>query len=261
MTSIDTMNGLLDLIRRLRSPEGCPWDRVQTDRDLGRYLLSEAYEVIDAIDEASPEHVREELGDLLFQILFLVVLAEERGEFEAADVVREVADKMVRRHPHVFGDKKVADAAEVKRNWDEIKATVENKKKAAPALFDGVPRSLPALAQAQEITKRAARVGFDWDAADSVLEKIEEELNELRQALKEGEAGAIREELGDLFFSLVNLSRFIAVDAEQALRGTIAKFIRRFAAVERGLQAQGKDLTQGTLAEMNRLWEATKRDE
>jgi len=254
----ENLEGLLQLIRTLRAPDGCPWDRVQTEKDLAKYLINEAYEVVEAIEEASPGHIREELGDLLFQILFIVVQAEEKSDFRMADVIREVSDKMIRRHPHVFGDRQVSGVAEVKANWDEIKATVENKTRTSSALFDGIPRSFPALRQAQEVTRRASTVGFDWERADQVLEKIEEEIGELRQALRENQAAAIREELGDLLFSVVNLSRFAGVEAEDALRGTIAKFIRRFTSMEQGLKADGKDPAGATLAEMDRLWEAAK---
>lgn len=255
----DGLEGLLDLIRTLRSPRGCPWDRVQTDRDLGRYLLSEAYEVLDAVDETSPDHIREELGDLLFQILFLVVLAEERGEFAMADVVRGVAEKMVRRHPHVFGDGKASNAAEVKLRWDEIKATIENRRKESSDLFDGIPRSLPALSQAQEVTRRAATVGFDWSHTREVLEKMDEEREELRQALAEGNRESVREEVGDLLLTLVNVSRFVQVDAELALRGAVAKFIRRFSRMEEGLRRSGRTLEEASMAEMDALWEEVKK--
>ncbi|MDQ5986041.1 MAG: tetrapyrrole methylase family protein / MazG family protein [Syntrophus sp. SKADARSKE-3] len=255
------LEGLLQLIRTLRAPDGCPWDRAQTDRDLVKYLLSEAYEVADAVDEASPAHVREELGDLLFQILFLVVMAEERGEFEMSHVIREIMAKMIRRHPHVFGDTKVEGVADIKANWDEIKARVEKKIKTTSTLFDGISRSLPALSQAEEVTKRASTVGFDWESADQVLEKIEEEIGELRHAMQGGDPKALREEIGDLLFSVVNLSRFIHVTAEDALRGTIAKFIKRFTFVEKGLQTARKDLAGATLAEMDALWEASKQND
>jgi tetrapyrrole methylase family protein/MazG family protein len=253
------LEGLLQLIRTLRSPEGCPWDKVQKEKDLAKYLISEAYEVVDAIDEAAPGHIREELGDLLFQILFLVVMAEEKGEFRMADVIGEVSAKMIRRHPHVFGDIKVSGVADVKVNWDEIKATVENKVKTSSALFDGIPRSFPALRQAQEVTKRASAVGFDWKNADQVLEKVAEEIAEFRRAIKEGNPEAVREEIGDLLLTIVNLSRFVDVEAEDALRETIAKFIRRFATMENGLKAVGKDPANATLAEMDQLWEASKQ--
>ena len=250
--------GLRQLIRTLRSPEGCPWDRVQTEKDMAKYVLNEAYEVADAIDEGAPAHLREELGDLLFQILFLVVMAEEKGRFGMDDVIRDVSDKMIRRHPHVFGDRQVSGVADVKANWDEIKATVENKVKTASALFDGIPRSLPGLRQAQEVTRRAASVGFDWEKADQVLEKVEEEISELRRALRAADTVSIREEIGDLLFSIVNFSRFVDVEAEEALRGTIAKFIKRFTYVENKLKAEGKSPAEATLAEMDNLWEASK---
>ncbi len=257
----DGLEGLLELIRTLRSPRGCPWDRVQTDRDLGRYLLSESYEVLDAIEETSPGHVREELGDLLFQILFLVVLAEERAEFGMADVIRGVAEKMVRRHPHVFGDGKASSAAEVKQRWDEIKRTVENRRKDSLDLFDGIPRSLPALSQAQEVTRRAATVGFDWGHTREVLEKMDEEREELRQALAGGSREAVREEIGDLLFTLVNVSRFVQVDAELALREAVAKFVRRFTRMEEGLRRLGRTLEEASMEEMDALWEEVKRDD
>ena len=253
----NTIEGLLQLIRTLRSPEGCPWDRVQTEKDLAKYLLSEAYEVVEAVDEASPEHIREELGDLLFQILFLVVMAEEKGDFQLAGVLQEISAKMIRRHPHVFGDKTVSGVADVKANWEAIKATVENKKKAT-GLLSGIPQILPALRQAQEMTKRASTVGFDWENADQVLEKVEEEIGELRRAMQAGRPEAVREEVGDLLFTIVNLARFVDTDAEDALRGGIAKFRKRFAYIEKELRAIGKDPANATLAEMDRLWEAAK---
>ena len=166
---------------------------------------------------------------------------------------------MIRRHPHVFGDVEVSGVAEVKANWDEIKAKVEKKVRTSSSLFDGVARSLPGLSQAQEVTKRASTVGFDWENAGQVFEKIDEEMGELRQAMQDKDPAAIQEELGDLLFSVVNLSRFVKVDAEEALRATTVKFIRRFTFVEKGLQDAGKDLEEATLAEMDQLWEASKK--
>lgn len=253
----DGLEGLLQLIRTLRSPAGCPWDRVQTEEDLGKYLLNEAYEVVEAIEEASPDHVREELGDLLFQILFLVILAEEKGDFRMADVTEEVSAKMIRRHPHVFGNRQVSGVAEVKANWEEIKATVENKKKVS-GFFDGIPQSMPALRQAQEMTKRASLVGFDWENVGQVLDKIDEEMGELRQAMRGKNPERIHEEMGDLLFSIVNLARFVNTEAEDALRDTLVKFKKRFAYIEEGLRAVGKDPVSASLAEMDRLWEEAK---
>ncbi|MBP8979879.1 MAG: nucleoside triphosphate pyrophosphohydrolase [Syntrophobacterales bacterium] len=250
---------LLCLIRTLRGPEGCPWDRVQTEKELGRYLLSEAYEVLDAIGSGSPVELREELGDLLFQILFLVVLGEERGSFTLEDVIREISAKMIRRHPHVFGDAEVRDAGEVKVNWERIKATQENKVSKDSPLFAGISRSLPALARAQAVTERAATVGFDWEKTEEVLAKVDEELVELRDAIARRQREGVEEELGDLLFSLVNLSRFLGVQAEEALRGTTAKFLKRFRYVEERLQGTGNSLETASLAEMDRLWEEAKQ--
>ncbi len=249
---------LLALIRTLRSPEGCPWDRLQKEKDLGRYLLSEAYEVIDAVIEGSPADLREELGDLLFQILFLVVLAEEQGHFDLAGVVRGISEKMIRRHPHVFAGKSVRDVSEVKANWEKIKATQEHKDKHASPLFDGISRSLPALSRAQDITTRAAKIGFDWERADQVIEKIEEELQEFKEAVRLKNQDGMEEEIGDLLFSVVNLSRFANVRAEEALRRTTGKFLRRFQYIEKRLQEEGVNLEEATLAAMDRLWEEAK---
>jgi tetrapyrrole methylase family protein / MazG family protein len=249
---------LLDLIRTLRSPEGCPWDRVQKEKDLGRYVLSEACEVIDAIAEGSPADLREELGDLLFQILFLVVLAEEQEHFDLAGVVRGISEKMIRRHPHVFADKSVRDVSEVKANWEQIKATEKHKDKHASPLFEGISRSLPALARAQDITARAAAVGFDWERTEQVIEKIEEELLELKEAIRLKDQGGMEEEIGDLLFSVVNLSRFVNVRAEEALRRTTGKFLRRFQYVEKRMQEEGVSMEEATLADMDRFWEEAK---
>ncbi len=261
--SLQVLRGLWDLleiIRKLRSPEGCLWDRQQKREDVGRYLIDEAYEVIDAIAGGSSSDLQEELGDLLFQICFLAVMAEEREEFALPDVLRAVGEKMIRRHPHVFGGRKVRDVDEIKANWREIKENLENKPRGA-GILDGIPRSLPALLRAQKMTERASRVGFDWAATEEVLVKVEEELGELKAALQGGEPAKVREELGDLIFALVNLGRFARVDAEDALRRANDKFARRFAGVERGLAAQGKTPGQASLAEMDRLWEQGKMGE
>jgi len=261
--SLQVLRGLWDLleiIRKLRSSEGCLWDRQQGKEDVGRYLIDEAYEVVDAIAGGSASALREELGDLLFQILFLAVMAEEQGEFAMPDVLQDVAEKMIRRHPHVFGGRKVRDVDEIKANWLEIKENLENKPR-GKGILDGIPRSLPALLRAQKMTERASRVGFDWSATEEVLVKVEEELRELKAELPGGDRERIREELGDLLFSLVNLSRFARVDADDALRRANDKFARRFAGVERGLAAQGKTPGQASLAEMDRLWEKGKRGE
>jgi len=249
---------LLSIIARLRGPDGCPWDRAQTKPDIGRYLIEEAYEVIEALEGFSPDHLREELGDLLFQILFLARMAEEAGEFDIADVLGEITGKMVRRHPHVFGDATVANVDEVRTNWERIKAEVEHKAHEGSLICDGIPRSLPTLAKAQRVTARAAGAGFDWQDTAGVLDKVAEELAELRAALETKDPARLQDEAGDLLFTLVNLCRFIRVDAEAALRSSLRKFIDRFSYIERELAARGKKPVDSSLVEMDRIWEEAK---
>lgn len=254
---IKELHALLAMIRTLRSPAGCPWDRQQTREDMAKYLMDEACEVIDAIDSGSVTALKEELGDLLFQILFLTVMAEEKGEFTLSDVMAAIGEKMIRRHPHVFGDITVRDAAEVKANWQAIKRDVEMKHESG-GILDGIPRSLPALIRAQKMTEAAATVGFDWDRTDAVMLKVEEELRELRAAMRDGESQKIREEFGDLLFTLVNLSRFLRVNADEALRQANRKFEERFVCMEQKLAAAGKTPEQASLAEMDVLWDECK---
>ena len=251
---------LLSLIARLRGPDGCPWDRKQKKADIGRYLIEEAYEVLEAL-EGPPDHLREELGDLLFQILFLVRMAEEVGEFNIADLLGEITAKMVRRHPHVFGDATVASVEEVHTNWERIKAEVERKGKNGSPLCDGIPRSLSTLAKAQRITARTSEAGFDWKDAAGVLDKVEEELAEFRAALETKDPERMKEEAGDLLFTLVNLCRFARVDAEAALRSSLRKFTDRFSDIERKLAARGMTPRDSSQAEMDRIWEEAKKDE
>jgi tetrapyrrole methylase family protein/MazG family protein len=250
---------LLDLIARLRSPDGCPWDRSRQKGDIGRYLIEESYEVLEALDAASPEGLKEELGDLLFQILFLTRLAEEKGEFDTAAVLEAITVKMIRRHPHVFGDAKVNGVEEVRANWERIKKELEHKGMNNARLCEGIPRSLSTLARTQRITARASAVGFDWENAAGVLKKIEEELSEFRAALAAGNRKQMRAEAGDLLFTVVNLCRFAHADAEAALRTSLGKFTERFAYIERELAARGKMPLESDLAEMNRLWNEAKK--
>jgi tetrapyrrole methylase family protein/MazG family protein len=251
---------LFSLIARLRGPDGCPWDRAQSKSNIGRYLIEEAYEVLEAL-EGPPDHLREELGDLLFQILFLVRMAEEAGEFNIADVLKEITAKMIRRHPHVFGDAKVASVEEVRTNWERIKTEVERKGKNGSPLCDGIPRSLSTLAKAQRITARASEAGFDWKNAAGVLDKVEEELAEFRAALETKDPERMKDEAGDLLFTLVNLCRFARVDAEAALRSSLRKFTDRFSDIERKLAARGMTPRDSSQAEMDRIWEEAKKDE
>lgn len=256
----DRFEKLLSVIETLRNPAGgCPWDIRQAKEDVGRYLLDETYEVLDAVGKDSPAALREELGDLLFMILFLARIAEEENLFGINGVLDDITAKMIRRHPHVFGDAKVKDAAEVKRNWDRIKRDVEKRGEGEPSILARIPRAMPALMRAQKVTAETARVGFDWDSAQSVIAKVEEELVEFREALSKGDPKRVRDEIGDILFSIVNLSRHLRVNAEEALRATNLKFEQRFLYMEERLREQGKDPASSTLEEMDALWEEAKR--
>ncbi len=249
---------LVALMARLRSPDGCPWDRKQTTESLKPFLIEECYEVIDALDEGDPEKIREELGDLLFQIVFHARIAEENGDFTMEDVIRTNVEKMTRRHPHVFGSEKLSTDREVLANWEELKKK-EKGYQDRKSILEGVPRDLPSLLRAHRLQERAARVGFDWRHLNEVLPKLDEEMAEFRAALKKEDAAGIEEELGDVFFTLVNISRFLGVNPEEALRKTISKFIDRFRTIEEKAAEAGKSLTEMTLEEMDRLWEESKK--
>ena len=252
---------LTDLVRRLRAPDGCPWDREQTLGDLRAYLLEEAHETAAAIDSGDSAELLAELGDLLFQASFIAVLAEESGRFTLADAIEHVHAKMVERHPHVFGphvvgETPLADSAAVREVWERRK--LEKKKSSSGSLLDGVAPSLPALTGAYRMTQKAAGVGFDWAEADQVLAKIEEEIGELRGAATKEQR---REELGDLLFTVANLARKLDLDPEAALAQANLKFRRRFAGVETGLAARGERLGEASLETMDALWEAVKAAE
>ena len=249
---------LLEIIQKLRSEDGCLWDKKQKKEDIAKYLLDEAYELVDAIDSGSPQALKEEMGDLLFQILFLARISEEAGEFSISDVIEYVAEKMIRRHPHVFGDKKVKDIDEIKTNWEDIKKYIEKRKEDSSGLFGRIPRSLPSLERAQRATVRASGVGFDWGNKEEVLDKIDEELTEFKFSLKSNNINHIREEMGDLLFSLVNLCRFVDVNAEEALSASLAKFIDGFSYIEKKLTERGKNPAGASLKEMDDLWNETK---
>lgn len=248
---------LLAIVARLRAKDGCPWDREQTLDSLKPYLLEECYELLEAVDAGDADAHREELGDVLLQIALHTQIRGEEGRFSFEDVARVLSDKLVRRHPHVFGDVAVADSREVVKNWDAIKAT-EKRAATRTSLLDGVPKHLPALQRAQRLQSRASRAGFDWPDVSGVLDKVEEEVDEIREAAAAGDPARVEEELGDLLFSLVNLCRFQHVNAEDALRKTTGKFARRFHEIERRLQAEGKSLKDVTLAELDRHWDAAK---
>jgi MazG family protein len=265
---------LVSVMRRLLAPDGCPWDRSQTPETLKRYILEEACEVIDAIESKDKPHLREELGDLLLQVVFQAELARREGAFGPDDVVEAIVEKLVRRHPHVFGDRsgpggdrvkiEVKDAAEVLQNWEQRKAVEKGDR----GLLEGVPKSLPALVRAQRVGEKVARVGFDWPSIEGSREKVSEELRELDAAIALGSVPDIEDELGDVLFALVNLARHVetadsgGIDAEGALRRTIDKFTARFAIVETRVREElGGFSKKPTLEQMDRFWEDAKRGE
>jgi MazG family protein len=272
-----TFKDLVALMDRLRSPDGCPWDREQTYATLAPMLLEEAYEAFDALEEARegrPAALREELGDLLFQITFFARVASERGEFNIDDVIEEVHTKMVRRHPHVFGDTTAGDTAEVLRNWEAIKA--EEKRAAGKgstgsenaSILDGVSGKAPALMEAHQISTKVARVGFDWTQIKDIFEKLQEEVDELREAISlhadtnaDSDHAQVREEIGDLLFVIANIARRLNVEPEAALKLSNRKFRRRFLYIERALQERGRSFQETTLEQLEALWQAAKQSE
>lgn len=244
---------LVDIMKRLRKE--CPWDREQTPESLRQYILEEAYETIEAIDNRDWDELRKELGDLLLQIVFQAEIAEENNRFILADVINHINRKLIERHPHVFGDVKVKDAGEVKDNWEQIKVKKENRQ----SILEGLPKIMSALLLAQRVQDKASQVGFDWEKAQDVAEKVKEEVEELQESVEKNIPEAIEEEIGDLLFSLVNLCRFYNVNAEDALRKTTNKFISRFQYIERKLAEKSNSPREATLEEMDKLWEEAKR--
>jgi MazG family protein len=253
-TTGERFERLVGIMARLRAPGGCPWDREQNFDTINPYLLEETYEVFDAIDQRDWPNLAEELGDLMLQAVFFAQMASEEGKFRIDDSLDAISEKLIRRHPHVFGDGSAKTSDDVKRRWDEIKAD-EKKDQGKPqsGRLDSVPRKLPALVEAQQISSKAAAVGFDWENPEQVLEKLDEELRELAQARENGTPAELEGELGDMLFVLVNLARFLKVDPEQALRKTNAKFRKRFAFVESHAALPG-----ATLPEMEALWQEAK---
>ena len=257
---------LLDLMARLRGPKGCPWDRVQTEDSLKKFLVEETYEVLEAIEAGNPGELREELGDLLLQILFQARIAEEKGHFNFLDVIQTLGEKLVRRHPHVFpppGGKSARpnpqNAHEVLRIWGAAKET-EGKYARRVSLLDGLPYSLPALERAQRISQRVSRVGFDWPDLQAVWKKVREEIEELQKAARGSSSAEIEAELGDVFFSLVNWARFQGISAEEALRKANRRFALRFHQVEKELKRRGRRPEESTLEEMDQIWGEVKRE-
>jgi MazG family protein len=246
---------LQEIVKALRAPDGCPWDREQTHRSLKPALVEECYEVVDAIDSEDDANFCEELGDLLLHVVMHAEMAGERGAFAFDAVVDGICEKLIRRHPHVFGDATAAGSVEVLQQWEQIKRA---EKGAGASVLDGLPRALPALMRAQNVQQRVARVGFDWDEVGPVLDKIVEETAEVRGAVAGGNAEAVRDEIGDLLFSVVNLSRKLRVDSEIALTEATNKFARRFRAVESAVRASGRAVEDCSLAELDGFWEAEK---
>lgn len=259
-TTGDKFQRLVQIMAKLRAPGGCPWDREQTFDTIKPFLLEETYEVMDAIDARDWKELTGELGDLLLQVVFFSQMASEENLFRIDDAIDAINEKLIRRHPHVFGDETAHTEGDVRKRWSEIKAEERKSKPDAPAsLLGSVPRGLPALVEAQQIASRAAQAGFDWENADQVLEKLDEELDEFAAARRSASTAELEDELGDLLFVLVNLARFVKVDPEQALRKSNAKFRRRFGYVEEKLAERGKRPADSTIAEMEALWQEAKK--
>ncbi len=250
---------LVQLMTRLRGPDGCPWDRKQTLPDLKPYVIEEAYEVVDAIDRDDRAALTEEVGDLLLEAVFIAEITREEGTFDVYDSITAIHDKLVRRHPHVFADAKADDAEQVLVNWEKLKS--DERKAENKSVLSGVPRSMPALLKASRLTEKAARVGFDWRRTEDVFDKLDEEMAELREAVAEGNAEHVHEEVGDLLFTIANIARKVNVNAEEALQSTSRKFMRRFASMESAVRERGKNLDELTLEEMDALWDAAKAAE
>ncbi len=258
--TLDSLARLIDIMARLRAPGGCPWDREQTPETLRPYLVEEAYEVLDAIDRGDLDAQRDELGDVLLQVVFHAEIAAEQGHFRLADVARAIADKLVRRHPHVFAGLRVRDADEVVRNWQRIKADERRAagRDGAHGVLDSVPTGLPALARAQQAAEKLAHVGFDWPTLSAVLEKVDEERRELDDAVRAGDKAAAARELGDLLLTLASVARHLDVHAEMALRDATGRLAARVAHVEAALRISGRSLDTLDDAERDRLWQAAK---
>lgn len=248
---------LLEIMAKLRGENGCPWDREQTHESLRIYMIEETYEVLEALDSGDKGRFCNELGDLLLQIVFHAQIAKENGDFDIGDVTTEVCKKLITRHPHIFGDVKADTPEKVLENWEAIKKKEKNIKSQTGVLRD-VPKNLPALMRSYKVQEKAAQVGFDWDDIEDVFRKVEEEIRELRDVYKSNNVERITDELGDAFFALVNLARFLNVQPELALNGTIAKFIKRFEYIEQQSSKAGKKLEEMTLPEMDELWNEAK---
>ena len=259
MSSAEAFAELVRIMERLRGPDGCPWDREQTHESIKAYLIEEAYEVAEAIEDNNPDELCAELGDVLLQIVFHAEMARQAGVFSIEDVVRSINAKMIRRHPHVFGDTQVKDSQDVLRNWTRIKAE-ERRGREDRSTVSGVPRALPALLRSHRLSEKAAGVGFDWECASEVLDKAREEFAELETAMQAGEPSAVEAELGDLLFALTSLARHLGIHAEDALHRASDRFIRRFRYIEQRLAERQQDIHDASVEEMNALWEEAKKN-
>ncbi len=249
---------LVNIVAKLRAPEGCPWDREQNHKSILPDLLDEVYEFFESVDEEDDYGMREELGDLLLQVVFHSQLASEENKYNLEDVAKDISDKLVRRHPHVFGEVEVESTGEVLKNWEDIKRQ-EKGKEDREYVTDGIAKALPALFRAEKIQKRVARVGFDWKDEKPVLDKVEEEFLEFREALEKGDIKNAEEELGDIIFALVNVARHNNISAETALRLTIEKFDKRFRFIEDSFKKENRDISKATLEELDKYWEEAKK--
>ena len=258
MTKNYSYDDLRAIMARLRAPDGCPWDREQTHQSIKDCLLEEAYEFLEAVEDGSTEHMREELGDLLLQVVFHAQMASERGSFGMDEVVHEIAEKLVRRHPHVFGETEVSGSDEVVANWEAIKNS-ESGKESRKSRMDGIPHTFPGLLRAKKLQVRAAKDGFDWPDAEPVWEKVDEEIREVREAVAEGNPSHVEEEVGDLLFAVVNLARKLGVDPEIAIQRANGKFDSRYRAMEALAEGRGHKMSDYDLAAQDGLWNEVKR--
>ena len=255
-----SLNELIGIIKRLRAKDGCPWDRKQTPESVKKYVLEEAYELSEAIDDNNPALVAEELGDLLFMLLFVGRLYEEKGLLSLPQALEKIKDKMIRRHPHIFADVVADTTEEVAANWQVIKAEESREKGERHSVLGNLPKALPSLQRAFRVGERASRVGFDWERADQVWNKIEEEKQELLHAINSSDKKSIKQEIGDMIFSMANLSRLLGINPEEALKDTVDRFIKRFHAMEEHFKESGKELSSCDMAEMDEVWEKIKKE-
>ena len=257
----ETLNSLSKLIKitdTLMGDDGCPWDKVQTRESLKPYLVEETYEVLDALDTNDPEKIKDELGDLLYQILFHSKISSLKGEFDFQDVISNLSEKMVRRHPHVFKEGKLNTPDQVVKQWEEIKKT-EKGQGNPKSILDNIPKNLPSLLKAQKLQKKAAKEGFDWTQIDDVFNKLDEEVAEFKEAVLKKSSTEMQSEIGDIFFVITNIAKFYKIDAEEALRSTNNKFIKRFQYIEQKLEEKGKALKDSSIEEMERYWQEAKK--